>query len=84
MIPGSPMYIELQQLSKAHLAPCDKETTFLKEVVNIGRITDIPISELWLASTGKKHYYMSIRSVASYILEKCPSKLLAGYAHPDD
>ena len=41
----------------------------------------LPISEMRLASTGKKHYYMSIRSVASYILEKCPSKTVGGGMH---
>jgi len=83
MIPGSPMHTEIQQLSRAHIQGCDRETVFLKEVVNIGRITHIPISEMLLASTGKKHHYISIRSVASYLLERFPSKLLAGHTNPD-
>ena len=83
MIPGSPMHTEIQQLSRAHIQGSDRETVFLKEVVNIGRITHIPISEMLLASTGKKHHYISIRSVASYLLETFPSKLLAGHTNPD-
>ena len=83
MIPGSPMYAEIQQLSRAHSQGTDKETAFLKEIVNIGCITHIPISEMHLASTGKKHYYLPIRSVASYLLERFPSKLLAGHKSPD-
>ena len=78
MIPGIAGQMELTQLGFAHLSKSDKESIFLKQVVNIGACLDIPVSEIDLPSLEGKHYCLDIRAVAEYTLHHYPLKLLAG------
>ena len=78
MIPGAPGQVELMQLGFAHQAKSDKESVFLRQVVNIGACLGIPPKELSIASLEQKHFHLDIKTVGEYMLEHYPGKLLAG------
>lgn len=78
MLPGAPMYAEMQQLAAAYSAKGSKEEVFVRQVVAIGELLQVPVTQIWLPSCEKHHYCIQIQDVAKHLLDVYPGKLLAG------
>ena len=76
IIPGIQGQVELMQLGYAHQAKADKESMFSQQVINIGVCLQVTPSVIDLPSLGYKR--LDIRTVAEYLLQHWPGKLLAG------
>ena len=78
MLPGAPGYTTLKLLGTPFSLEKHSEDMFIKQVVSLGYLLPIRVSEMTLLSTQRKHQYIAIRDVAEHLLQKYPCKLLAG------
>ncbi|CAK9106276.1 unnamed protein product [Durusdinium trenchii] len=79
MIPGSPFFVEMQQLALANDSKSRKDDVFIRQAVAIGLSLDIPVSEIFLEQLGHKTHVLDIRTVAEYVFAAYPERFLAGF-----
>ncbi len=73
------MYAEMLQLAAAYSATGSKEEVFVRQVVSIGELLRVPVTQIWLPSCEKYHHCVAIQDVAQHLLDFYPRKLLAGH-----
>lgn len=80
MLPGAANYSDLQLLAMPHRFATGKEENFVKQVVRIGQLLNIPVTKIRLATVGTDHYCVMIPNVAKHLLDFYPAKLLGGHS----
>ena len=78
MLPGAPLHLEITQLGQAHTLLAHKEDRFIRAVMDMGEILPLPLHSFWLQTIQKQQHCVSVGSVAAYLLEFHPAKLLPG------
>ena len=79
MVPGSFGYTTLVQLGHAHELKCDKETTLLKAIDNLGLTLKIKLKSFPLLAQKRNHTCVPIRAFAEMLVQEYPQRILAGY-----
>ncbi|CAK9001975.1 Uncharacterized protein SCF082_LOCUS7136, partial [Durusdinium trenchii] len=80
MIPGISGFVEVQQLAIPNDLKTNKEEAFIQQVLRIGEFMNVPLTELFLHTIGKKNHCLEIRAVAERIFADYPTKFLAGFS----
>ena len=77
MLPGAPMYAEMQQLAAAYSAKGSKEEVFVRQVVAIGELLQVPVTQIWLPSC-EKHHLLHSNSRRCKAPARCLSRQTSG------